>query len=52
MDSVKEIFIALMILFGGGYAAEKIHTYVKQTAVKQIQQEPPPLTNYSKKLIQ
>lgn len=51
MESVKEIFVALMILFGGGYAAEKVHNYVKQTAVKQIQKGLPPLSNYSKKLI-
>ncbi len=50
MESVKEIFIALTILFGGGYAAEKVHVYVKQMAIKQIQKGLPPLSNYTQKL--
>lgn len=50
MESVKEIFVALMILLGGGYATEKVHNYVKQTAIKQIQKGLPPLSNYSQKL--
>jgi hypothetical protein len=36
MESVKEIFVALTILLGSGYAAEKVHVYVKQMAIKQI----------------
>lgn len=50
MESVKEIFIALAILFGSGYAAEKVHFYVKQMAIKQIQKGLPPLSNYTQKL--
>ena len=50
MESVKEIFVALTILFGGGYAAEKVHVYVKQMAVKQIQKGLTPLSTYTQKL--
>lgn len=50
MESVKEIFVALMILFSGGYVAEKVHTNVKQVAIEQIQKGLPPLSNYSQKL--
>lgn len=50
MESVKEIFVALTILFGSGYAAEKIHVYVKQMAIKQIQKGLPPLSTYTQKL--
>lgn len=50
MESVKEIFVALMILLGGGYATEKVHNYIKQTAIKQIQKGLPSLSNYSQKL--
>ncbi len=50
MESVKEIFVALMILFGGGYAAEKVHNYVKQTTIKQIQKGLPPLSSFSQNL--
>ncbi len=50
MESVKEIFVALMILFSGGYAAEKMHTYVKQLAIERIQKGLPPLSTYTQKL--
>jgi hypothetical protein len=50
MESVKEIFVALTILFGIGYAAEKVHFYVKQMAIKQIQKGLPPLSTYTQKL--
>ena len=50
MESVKEIIIALTILFGSGYAAEKVHAYVKQMAVKQIQKGLPALSAYTQKL--
>lgn len=50
MESVKEIFVALMILLGGGYATEKVHNYVKQMTIKQIQKGFPSLFDYSKKL--
>ena len=50
MESVREIFVALTILFSGGYAAEKVHTYVKQMAIKQIQKGLPPLSAITQKL--
>ncbi len=50
MESVKEIFVALMILFGAGYAAEKVHREVKIMAIKQIQKGQPSLSNFSRKL--
>ena len=50
MESVKEIFIALTILFGSGYAAEKVYVYVKRVSIQQIQKGLPPLSNYTKKL--
>ncbi|MBK7889565.1 MAG: hypothetical protein IPJ84_01570 [Bdellovibrionales bacterium] len=50
MESVKEIFVALTILFGSGYAAEKVHVYVKQAAIKQIQKGLPHLSDYTRKL--
>jgi len=50
MESVKEIFIALMILLGGGCTIKKKNNYVKQTAIKQIQKGLSPLSNYSQKL--
>jgi hypothetical protein len=51
MESVKEIFVALTILFGSGYAAEKVHEYVKQATIKQIQKGLPHLSDYTRKLI-
>ena len=51
MDSVKEIFVALMILFGGGYVAEKVHNYAKKTVVIQIQKGLSPLSHFTHNLI-
>lgn len=50
MESVKEIFVALTILFGCGYAAEKVHAYVKHAAIEQIQKGLPSLSDYTRKL--
>ena len=50
MDSVKEIFMALMILFGSGYVAEKVHREMKIMAIKQIKKGHPSLSNFSRKL--
>ncbi len=50
MESVKEIFLALMILFGSGYVAEKIHREVKIMVLKQIQKGHSSLSDYSRKL--
>ncbi len=50
MESVKEIFVALTIIFSGGYAVEKVHTYAKQMAIKQIQKGLTPLSVYTQKL--
>ena len=50
MESVKEIFVALMILFGSGYAAEKVHQEVKSMAIKQIQKGHPSLSKFSRTL--
>jgi hypothetical protein len=50
MDSVKEIFVALTILFSAGYAAEKVHIEVKRMALKQVQKGLPPLSEFSRKL--
>ena len=50
MESVKEIFVALMILFGAGDAVEKLHQEVKIMALKQIQKGHPSLSNFSRKL--
>ncbi len=50
MESVKEIFVALTILFGFGYGAEKVYVYVKKVSLQQVQKGLPPLSDYTKKL--
>lgn len=51
MDSVKEIFLALMILFGGGQITKKVHDYFKQMAVIQIQTGLPSMSHFTHNLI-
>ena len=50
MDSVKEIFLAVLILTGGGFVVDKIHTHVKQLAVQKAQKGLPKITRFTEKM--
>ena len=50
MNSVGSIFVALSLLFGGGYALDKIYVYTKTAAVKHIQRGLPSLESFTNRL--
>lgn len=50
MSSVKEIFIAVAILVGGGFAIHKIHQKVRTMALHKVQQGLPPIGKFTEKL--
>lgn len=50
MESVKEIFLAVMILVGGGFSVVKIHNHVKQLAVEKVQKGLPKTSRFTEKL--
>ncbi len=50
MDSVSGIFLALSLIFGGGYALDKILGAVKTAAVERIQEGQPSLEQFTNRL--
>lgn len=50
MNAVNGIFLALAIIFGGGYALEKIHTAIKRAAIFQVHRGMPSLSNFTNRL--
>lgn len=50
MNAVSGIFVALALIFGGGYALEKIFLTVKQAAVENIHHGMPSLSQFTNRL--
>lgn len=50
MNAVSGIFVALAIVFGGGYALDKIYVVVKRAAVERIHQGQPSLAEFTNRL--
>ncbi len=50
MNAVSGIFVALALMFGGGYAMNKIYVTVKQAAVDRIQRGMPPLSKFTNQM--
>lgn len=50
MNAVNGIFIALSLIFGGGYALNKIYVSTKKAAVERIQRGAPPLSAFTNRL--
>ena len=50
MNAVNAIFLALAIVFGGGYALDKIYATVKRAAVERIHQGQPSLERFTSRL--
>lgn len=50
MNAVSGIFVALAIIFGGGYALDKIYVAVKRTAVEQVHHGMPSLSRFTNRL--
>lgn len=50
MNAVSGIFVALSLIFGGGYALNKIYLSAKSAAVERIQKGTPPLSRFTSQL--
>src|SRR2546423_1666635 len=50
MNSVNSIFLAVAVIFGGGYALDKIYVSVKTGAVELIHQGMPHLSEFTNRL--
>lgn len=50
MNAISGIFVALALIFGGGYALDKIYAKTKQAAVERIRRGMPPLSRFTNKL--
>lgn len=50
MNAVSGIFVALALMFGGGYAMNKIYVTVKRAAVERIQRGQPSLSAFTHRL--
>jgi hypothetical protein len=50
MNAVSGIFVALSLIFGGGYALNKIYVATKTAAVERIQRGMPPLSRFTNQL--
>ncbi len=50
MNSVKEIFIAVAIIVGGGFAVQKIHHKVRAMTLQKVHQGLPPIGKFTEKL--
>lgn len=50
MNAVNYIFVAIALIFGGGYALDKIHTATKRMAVERIQRGMPSLSQFTNRL--
>ncbi len=47
MNTLGGIFVALSLIFSGGYALNKIYVATKQAAITRIQQGMPPLSRFT-----
>jgi hypothetical protein len=50
MNSVSGIFIGLAVLFGGGYALDRIYVTVKEASVERIHRGMPSLSEFTSRL--
>lgn len=50
MNAVSGIFVALSLIFGGGFALNKIYVATKAAAVERIQHGMPPLSRFTNQL--
>jgi len=50
MNSVSGIFVAISLIFGGGYAADKIYMAVKRTAIQQVHAGMPSLSAFTNRM--
>lgn len=50
MNSVSGIFVALSLVFGGGYALQKIYMATKMAAVERIHRGMPHLSDFTNRL--
>jgi hypothetical protein len=50
MNAVNGIFLALAVVFGGGYALDKIYVTVRQAAVERIHRGQPSLEHFTNRL--
>ncbi|MGE3263329.1 MAG: hypothetical protein AB7K68_16230 [Bacteriovoracia bacterium] len=50
MNAVNGIFVALALVFGGGYALDKIYVSVKAAAIERIHRGQPSLGQFTNRL--
>ena len=50
MNAVNGIFVALAVIFGGGYALDKIYVATKVAAVERIHRGMPHLSDFTNRL--
>jgi hypothetical protein len=50
MNAISGIFVALAMVFGGGYALHEIYIVTKTAAVERIQRGMPPLSRFTNRL--
>ena len=50
MNAVNGIFVALAVIFGGGYALDKIYVTVKQAALERVHRGQPSLEQFTNRL--
>jgi hypothetical protein len=50
MNSVSGIFVAVALIFGGGYALDKIYLATKMAAVERIHRGMPHLSDFTNRL--
>lgn len=50
MNAVSGIFVALSLIFGGGYALNKVYVATKTAAAERIQRGMPPLSRFTSEL--
>ncbi|MBX3032606.1 MAG: hypothetical protein KF865_01690 [Bdellovibrionaceae bacterium] len=50
MNAINGIFVALALVFGGGYALDKIYAAVKGAAVERVNRGTPSLSSFTNRL--
>ena len=50
MNAVGGIFTALVLVFGGGYAVDRIYVTVRKAAIERIQRGQPHLSDFTNRL--
>jgi hypothetical protein len=50
MNAVNSIFMAVAIVFGAGYALDKIYVTVRRAAIERIHQGQPSLSEFTNRL--